>query len=249
MAIDAKRGDGRFAVFARSGRRRRAAKRSSGRAKRIRGAGEILLTSIDRDGTQARLRLRADGGRVLRRVDSGDRVGRRRHVRSFPRRVHRGPRRCGAGRVDLPLFRARASATLKQHLPSTASRRPPVDMLIPSIDLRAARIVQLVQGERLAIETDDVDGWIEQIRRLPKVQLIDLDAAKGAGANEASCARSAAGFPAASAAASGGSSGRRPCSPWARQKVIAGLGAISRDGRADVEFAEGARRSASAPIG
>ena len=33
-------------------------------------------------------------------------------------------------------------------------------MLIPSIDLMGGRVVQLQQGERLAIETDDVDGWI-----------------------------------------------------------------------------------------
>jgi phosphoribosylformimino-5-aminoimidazole carboxamide ribotide isomerase len=58
-------------------------------------------------------------------------------------------------------------------------------MLIPSIDLQGGRIVQLVQGERLAIETNDVDGWIQRFTGFPKVQLIDLDAAKNAGANHA----------------------------------------------------------------
>jgi phosphoribosylformimino-5-aminoimidazole carboxamide ribotide isomerase len=58
-------------------------------------------------------------------------------------------------------------------------------MLIPSIDLQGGRIVQLVQGERLAIETDDFDGWIARFSRFPKVQLIDLDAAKNAGDNAA----------------------------------------------------------------
>jgi phosphoribosylformimino-5-aminoimidazole carboxamide ribotide isomerase len=57
-------------------------------------------------------------------------------------------------------------------------------MLIPSIDLQGGRIVQLVQGERLAIETHDFDGWIQRFSSFPKVQLIDLDAAKGAGSNE-----------------------------------------------------------------
>jgi phosphoribosylformimino-5-aminoimidazole carboxamide ribotide isomerase len=56
-------------------------------------------------------------------------------------------------------------------------------MLIPSIDLQGGRIVQLVQGERLAIETHDFDGWIHRFSSFPKVQLIDLDAAKGAGSN------------------------------------------------------------------
>ena len=58
-------------------------------------------------------------------------------------------------------------------------------MLIPSIDLQGGRIVQLVQGERLAIESDDFDGWIQKFADFPKVQLIDLDAAKNQGDNRA----------------------------------------------------------------
>ena len=53
VAIDAKRDGGRFAVFARSGQT--AAKREAiecAREAADRGAGEILLTSIDRDGTR-----------------------------------------------------------------------------------------------------------------------------------------------------------------------------------------------------
>lgn len=58
-------------------------------------------------------------------------------------------------------------------------------MLIPSIDLQGGRIVQLVQGETLAVETHDVTAWIDRFRKYPKVQLIDLDAAKGQGSNDA----------------------------------------------------------------
>jgi phosphoribosylformimino-5-aminoimidazole carboxamide ribotide isomerase len=58
-------------------------------------------------------------------------------------------------------------------------------MFIPSIDLQGGRIVQLVQGERLAVETTDVEGWIRRFTGFGKVQLIDLDAAKNAGTNEA----------------------------------------------------------------
>lgn len=57
-------------------------------------------------------------------------------------------------------------------------------MLIPSIDIQRGRIVQLVQGERLAIETTEVDAWVERFTACPRVQLIDLDAAKGVGRNE-----------------------------------------------------------------
>jgi cyclase len=53
VAIDAKRADGRFAVYSRSGST--AADREAvdwAREAERRGAGEILLTSIDRDGTR-----------------------------------------------------------------------------------------------------------------------------------------------------------------------------------------------------
>jgi phosphoribosylformimino-5-aminoimidazole carboxamide ribotide isomerase len=56
-------------------------------------------------------------------------------------------------------------------------------MLIPSIDLQGGRVVQLVQGERLALASDDIDGWIARFERFDRVQLIDLDAAKGDGEN------------------------------------------------------------------
>ena len=68
-------------------------------------------------------------------------------------------------------------------------------MLIPSIDLQGGRIVQLVQGERLAIASDDIDGWIHRFAGRPKIQLIDLDAAKGEGANGALIARICAELP------------------------------------------------------
>jgi phosphoribosylformimino-5-aminoimidazole carboxamide ribotide isomerase len=56
-------------------------------------------------------------------------------------------------------------------------------MLIPSIDLMGGKIVQLVQGEKKALESSDFDYWIDRFSRYPLVQLIDLDAAKGEGSN------------------------------------------------------------------
>ena len=56
-------------------------------------------------------------------------------------------------------------------------------MLIPSIDLKDGAVVQLVQGERLAIRDEDVFGWVRRFERFQKVQVIDLDAAMGAGDN------------------------------------------------------------------
>jgi len=56
-------------------------------------------------------------------------------------------------------------------------------MLIPSIDLMGGKIVQLVQGERKALEFENFEEWIERFSSFPLVQLIDLDAAIGTGHN------------------------------------------------------------------
>jgi len=58
-------------------------------------------------------------------------------------------------------------------------------MLIPSIDLMGGKIVQLVQGEKKALEFDDLDYWIERFSKYPLVQVIDLDGARGTGNNRA----------------------------------------------------------------
>jgi phosphoribosylformimino-5-aminoimidazole carboxamide ribotide isomerase len=56
-------------------------------------------------------------------------------------------------------------------------------MLIPAIDLKDGAVVQLVQGEKLAIRDADVGKWVKRFERFPKVQIIDLDAAMGTGDN------------------------------------------------------------------
>jgi phosphoribosylformimino-5-aminoimidazole carboxamide ribotide isomerase len=58
-------------------------------------------------------------------------------------------------------------------------------MLIPSIDLLGGKIVQLVQGEKKALEFESFSEWVERFSRYPLVQLIDLDAAMGNGNNHA----------------------------------------------------------------
>jgi phosphoribosylformimino-5-aminoimidazole carboxamide ribotide isomerase len=58
-------------------------------------------------------------------------------------------------------------------------------VLIPSIDLMGGKIVQLVQGQKKALEFDDFDEWVERFSGFPLVQLIDLDAAIGTGDNRA----------------------------------------------------------------
>jgi phosphoribosylformimino-5-aminoimidazole carboxamide ribotide isomerase len=58
-------------------------------------------------------------------------------------------------------------------------------MLIPSIDLQGGQVVQLEQGERLVIASDDLDGWLDRFAAFPIVQVIDLDRAKRQGDNDA----------------------------------------------------------------
>jgi phosphoribosylformimino-5-aminoimidazole carboxamide ribotide isomerase len=58
-------------------------------------------------------------------------------------------------------------------------------VLIPSIDLMDGKIVQLVQGEKKALEFENFDEWVERFAQYPLVQLIDLDAAMGSGDNRA----------------------------------------------------------------
>jgi phosphoribosylformimino-5-aminoimidazole carboxamide ribotide isomerase len=56
-------------------------------------------------------------------------------------------------------------------------------LLIPSIDVMGGRIVQLVQGEKLALAFDDFEYWIERFASYKLVQLIDLGAAMRQGDN------------------------------------------------------------------
>jgi len=109
-------------------------------------------------------------------------------------------------------------------------------MLIPSIDLQNGHVVQLVQGETLAIEAPDPEPWIRQFARFPRVQLIDLDAARGRGDNSGLVATIC---------------GRLPCRVGggirsiARARAVLDGGAhavivssaLFRDGSVDLEFA------------
>src|SRR5919106_875942 len=117
-------------------------------------------------------------------------------------------------------------------------------MLIPSIDLQGGRIVQLVQGEKLAIATDDFDGWIARFARFPKVQLIDLDAAKNAGNNDAIVASICGRLPCRVGGGIRTIDRARAVLDAGARKVIAGS-ALFRGGSVDVAFAEALAASVS----
>ena len=110
-------------------------------------------------------------------------------------------------------------------------------MLIPSIDLQGGKVVQLVQGERLAIESDDIDSWVRRFAARPKVQLIDLDAAKGEGDNRAIVARICAALPCRAGGGIRTIERARGVLALGATKVILGS-ALFRDGTVDLEFAK-----------
>ncbi len=109
-------------------------------------------------------------------------------------------------------------------------------MLIPSIDLQNGHVVQLVQGERLAIEAPDPEPWIQKFAGFPRVQLIDLDAARGRGDNAALAASICRRLP---CRVGGGirSVGRAETVLAAGAHAVIVSSALFRDGAVDIDFA------------
>lgn len=68
-------------------------------------------------------------------------------------------------------------------------------MLVPSIDLQGGQTVQLIGGEKLAIEAGDPRPLAERFARVGEIAVIDLDAAIGTGDNRALVADLCARFP------------------------------------------------------
>jgi phosphoribosylformimino-5-aminoimidazole carboxamide ribotide isomerase len=58
-------------------------------------------------------------------------------------------------------------------------------LIVPCIDLMDGKVVQLVQGREKALEGDSPDKMLRRFAAFPQIQVIDLDAAKGQGANDA----------------------------------------------------------------
>src|SRR5262252_4031797 len=117
-------------------------------------------------------------------------------------------------------------------------------MLIPSIDLKDGAVVQLVQGERLAIRDDDVQKWVRRFERFAKVQVIDLDAAMGLGDNLALVRRVAGSLRCRVGGGIRTVSRAEDVLAAGAQQVIAGS-SLFKNGAVDVEFA----RALSAAVG
>ena len=118
-------------------------------------------------------------------------------------------------------------------------------MLIPSIDLMGGKIVQLVQGERKALEFTDFEYWIERFRPYPVVQLIDLDAAMGKGSNRALVAEVANRLPCQVGGGIRSLEAAQSMLAAGARKVIVGS-ALLRQGRVDANFARELSRAIGA---
>ena len=187
LAIDARRNaDGGWNVFTNGGRVDEGidAVEWAARGEAL-GAGEILLTSMDTDGVQTGFDCE------LTRA-----VSRATHIPV----IASG----GAGKpedfVDV-LTEGEADAALAASIfhygtytvddlkanldrarhPGEENRR----MIIPCIDLMDGKVVQLVQGREKALEGAPPLEMLERFAAFPEIQVIDLDAAIGKGANDA----------------------------------------------------------------
>ena len=182
VAIDAAWRDGRFEVLVKGGREGTGIDAIEwAREAERRGAGEVLLTSWDRDGTRSGYDLELTRAVARGRARAGDRLGRRRYGRAYPRGV-RGRRRCGAGGVDLP--RRRHDAERHQALPAGA-RHQGAAVIVPSIDLQGGQTVQLVGGAEKALDAGDPGPIAERFSLAGEIAVIDLDAAMRKGSNAA----------------------------------------------------------------
>ena len=110
-------------------------------------------------------------------------------------------------------------------------------MLIPSIDLQEGAVVQLVQGERLAIKDHDVFRWVKRFARFAKVQVIDLDAAMGKGDNLEIVRLIAGALPCRVGGGVRTVARAKDLLSAGAQQVIAGS-ALFKDGRPDIAFAK-----------
>ena len=249
VAIDAKRADGRLRrLLAKRQHRRPRAKRSSGRSEaESRGAGEILLTSIDRDGTRegfdCELTAAVSDAVSIPVIASGG-AGTFEHFLDVFTSGHAD----AALAARLSLLRARGLGAEAVPAPSSGHSRSdpqqrPETMLIPSIDLRAAASSSSFRANASPSRATAIDEWIDRFSGWPKVQLIDLDAAKEQGRTTTLVARICAGFPAASAAGSDRSSARSSVLARSAPRMPSSARRSSRAVTMDTAFAQRSGRA------
>ncbi len=108
-------------------------------------------------------------------------------------------------------------------------------MLFPAIDFESGHVVQLVQGERRALQRE-LQPTLELFRGFPCLQIIDLDAAKGEGDNGALVERCcAAGYRVRVGGGIRSLERARQVLAWGAEQVIVSSAAF-KDGLPDFAF-------------
>ena len=110
-------------------------------------------------------------------------------------------------------------------------------MLIPSIDIQGGAVVQLVQGEQVALKDEDISKWVRRFENFSTVQVIDLDAAKGTGDNLAIIREIARKLPCRVGGGIRSIERARDLLDVGAQKVIVGS-ALFKNGQPDLAFAQ-----------
>jgi phosphoribosylformimino-5-aminoimidazole carboxamide ribotide isomerase len=118
-------------------------------------------------------------------------------------------------------------------------------MLIPSIDLMGGKVVQLVQGEKKALEFDSFEPWVERFAKYPRVQLIDLDAAMRQGDNRGLVRQIARLLPCQVGGGIGSVPNAQAMLACGARAVIVGSSLV-RDGQPNVAFARELAQAAGA---
>jgi phosphoribosylformimino-5-aminoimidazole carboxamide ribotide isomerase len=110
-------------------------------------------------------------------------------------------------------------------------------MLIPSIDLMEEKIVQLVGGEKKALEFTDFEYWIQRFSPFPLMQVIDLDAAMRKGNNRGLVDKIIQRLPCQVGGGIRSIEDAKSFLESGAQRVILGSSLV-RDGQPDASFAE-----------
>jgi len=110
-------------------------------------------------------------------------------------------------------------------------------VLIPCIDIMDGKIVQLVQGEKKALEFTSFEPWIERFSGYPLVQVIDLDAAMQKGHNRPAIEKLLKRLPCQVGGGIRSLDAARTAIEAGARSVILGS-ALVRNDQPDVDFAE-----------
>ena len=200
-----------------------------------RGAGEILLTSMDSDGTRAgfdcELTAVVSASVGIPVIASGG-AG---TVAHFVDVLTRGKADAALAGQHLSLWREKRALT--QGRTGAGGHSSEAAMLIPSIDLMGGRIVQLVQGEKLRLAFDDFEYWIEKFSKFPLVQLIDLDAAMRQGDNSTLVEQIARRLPVQAGGGIHSIPRARQVLEAGAKRVIIGSALFSAEGAVNTDFA------------